>query len=78
MSPAAIDEIRDVVLRHGGDDLTVDHPTTTLEELFLRIVEESKARPGRRYLPPAAAVATGGAVTRDWPAPGRSDTAGKS
>ena len=30
----------------------VGHPTTTLEELFLKIVEESKARPGRRYLPP--------------------------
>jgi hypothetical protein len=23
-----------------------------LEDLFLKIVEESKARPGRRYLPP--------------------------
>ena len=46
---------------------TFGHPTTTLEELFLRIVEESKARPGRRYLPgtegrpagPAAARASG-------------------
>ena len=28
------------------------HPTTTLEDLFLKIVEESKSRPGRRYLPP--------------------------
>ena len=26
-------------------------PTTTLEDLFKRVVEESKARPGRRYLP---------------------------
>jgi ABC-2 type transport system ATP-binding protein len=30
----------------------VGHPVSTLEELFLRVIEESKARPGRRYLPP--------------------------
>ncbi len=47
-SAAAIDEIRDVINRHGGDDVMVDHPTTTLEELFLRIVKESEAHPGRR------------------------------
>jgi ABC-2 type transport system ATP-binding protein len=28
--------------------LAVDHPTTTLEELFLRIVRESELHPGRR------------------------------
>jgi ABC-2 type transport system ATP-binding protein len=48
LSQAAIDEIRDVIHRHGGEDVTVDHPTTTLEELFLRIVQESEAHPGRR------------------------------
>ena len=37
--------------RHGGKLDIVGHPTTTLEDLFLRIVEESKAHPGRRYLP---------------------------
>ena len=38
------------------------HPTTTLEELFLKIVAESKAHPGRRYLPsqePANAAGSG-------------------
>ncbi|MDX2036997.1 MAG: ABC transporter ATP-binding protein [Isosphaeraceae bacterium] len=45
---AAIAEIRDVVLRHGGELVAVDHPTTTLEELFLRIVKESDLHPGRR------------------------------
>jgi len=44
----AIQEIRDVIARHGGDQVTVDHPTTTLEELFLRIVRESELHPGRR------------------------------
>ena len=44
-----------VVERHGGKLEEFGHPTTTLEDLFLRIVEESKARPGRRYLPPTDA-----------------------
>jgi ABC-2 type transport system ATP-binding protein len=37
--------------KHGGKLESFGHPTTTLEDLFLRIVEESKAHPGRRYLP---------------------------
>ena len=32
----------------GGRLLAVEHPTTTLEELFLNIVRESQERPGRR------------------------------
>jgi len=35
-----------VLERHGGSLEFFGHPTTTLEELFLRIVEESKAQPG--------------------------------
>lgn len=46
-----------VIQKHGGDIEMIGHPTTTLEELFLRIVAESKAHPGRRYLPEAAPVA---------------------
>ena len=45
-------DLRGVVERHGGKLESFGHPTTTLEDLFLRIVEESKARPGRRFLPP--------------------------
>jgi ABC-2 type transport system ATP-binding protein len=45
---AAVAEIREVISRHGGQLLAVDHPTTTLEELFLRIVSESELHPGRR------------------------------
>jgi ABC-2 type transport system ATP-binding protein len=44
-------DLTEVVRRHGGQLVDVAHPTTTLEDLFLRIVEESKAHPGRRYLP---------------------------
>ncbi len=45
---AAIQEIQAVIKRHGSELLSVDHPTTTLEELFLRIVRESDLHPGRR------------------------------
>ena len=41
-------EIRDVINRHSGEVLQMDNPTTTLEELFLSIVRDSEARPGRR------------------------------
>ena len=44
-------DLEEVIARHGGTIDTVGHPTTTLEDYFLRIVEESKAHPGRRYLP---------------------------
>jgi ABC-2 type transport system ATP-binding protein len=44
----AIRELRDLVARHGAELVSVDHPTTTLEELFLRIVSESELHPGRR------------------------------
>jgi len=41
-------ELRDVIARHHGELLSLDNPTTTLEELFLEIVRDSEARPGRR------------------------------
>jgi ABC-2 type transport system ATP-binding protein len=47
-------ELANVIERHGGKLERIDHPTTTLEDLFKRVVEESKARPGRRYLPPTS------------------------
>lgn len=46
-------ELEEVLARHGGRLDSVGHPTTTLEDYFLRIVEESKRHPGRRYLPGA-------------------------
>ena len=41
-------EIQAVIARHHGELLKVENPTTTLEELFLTIVKDSEARPGRR------------------------------
>jgi ABC-2 type transport system ATP-binding protein len=48
LTPAAQDEIRAVIARHEASVLMMDNPTTTLEELFLTIVRDSEARPGRR------------------------------
>ena len=48
LSAAAIEEIKGVIARDNAELLAVDHPTTTLEELFLRIVRESELHPGRR------------------------------
>jgi ABC-2 type transport system ATP-binding protein len=52
-SPELKADLAAVFKKHGGELEAVGHPASTLEELFLRVVEESKARPGRRYLPPA-------------------------
>jgi ABC-2 type transport system ATP-binding protein len=48
LSPEAEEEIRSVISRHGAELLGMENPTTTLEELFLSIVKDSEARPGRR------------------------------
>jgi len=58
LSDEAKQAIRKVIAEHHGDLLTMDNPTTTLEELFLNIVQDSEARPGRRSIrdgqPPVA------------------------
>ncbi|MGF1582241.1 MAG: ABC transporter ATP-binding protein [Gemmataceae bacterium] len=46
-------DLSEVFAKHGGKLESMGHPTTTLEDLFLRIVEQSKAQPGRRYIPDA-------------------------
>jgi ABC-2 type transport system ATP-binding protein len=51
LTPELQRELEEVLRRHGGKLDAVGHPTTTLEDYFLHIVEESKAHPGRRYLP---------------------------
>jgi len=44
----AQEEIRRVVEKHDGKVLSMGNPTTTLEELFLTIIQQSEAHPGRR------------------------------
>jgi len=48
LSDLAKAEIRSVIERHHGSLVAMENPTTTLEELFLSIVRDSEARPGRR------------------------------
>ncbi|MFV1965761.1 MAG: ABC transporter ATP-binding protein [Pirellulaceae bacterium] len=48
LSKKAEEEIKSVIERDGGKLLSMENPTTTLEELFLSIVRDSEARPGRR------------------------------
>jgi ABC-2 type transport system ATP-binding protein len=44
----AEEEIRQVIAKHGGELVSMENPTSTLEELFLGIVRDSDARPGLR------------------------------
>jgi ABC-2 type transport system ATP-binding protein len=51
LSPECVNDIRQAIERHNGELVSVENPTTTLEELFLSIVRESEVRPGRRAVP---------------------------
>ncbi|HTN74130.1 MAG TPA: ABC transporter ATP-binding protein [Pirellulaceae bacterium] len=48
LSKAGEEEIRAVIAKHGGKLVSMENPTTTLEELFLSIVSDSEQRPGWR------------------------------
>jgi ABC-2 type transport system ATP-binding protein len=52
LSSAARDEVRAVLERHGAAGIEVGNPTTTLEDLFLEVVRDTEARPGRRARQP--------------------------
>ncbi len=54
INPELRRDLEEVLRKHGGELEFLGHPTTTLEDLFLTIVERSKAHPGRRYLPEVA------------------------
>ncbi|MCA9089147.1 MAG: ABC transporter ATP-binding protein [Planctomycetaceae bacterium] len=47
----ALQEVEAVLKKHGAQLKSTSYPTTTLEELFLRTVQESEQRPGRRFEP---------------------------
>jgi len=48
LSDDAKREIKAIIERDQGSLVSMTHPTTTLEDLFLRIVQESEQRPGKR------------------------------
>lgn len=51
LSDAALRDVEATLKKHGASLKTISHPTSTLEDLFLRTVAESEARPGRRFEP---------------------------
>ncbi|MGN6135862.1 MAG: ABC transporter ATP-binding protein, partial [Aureliella sp.] len=48
ISPETQAKIAELIRSDGGEVVSIDNPTTTMEELFLEIVRESEARPGMR------------------------------
>ncbi|MGL4595114.1 MAG: ABC transporter ATP-binding protein, partial [Thermoguttaceae bacterium] len=48
LSDSARDQIKKIIEDDQSKLLYCGNPTTTLEDLFLRIIEESENRPGRR------------------------------
>lgn len=50
LSQECQDELKQVISKHNGELLEINNPTTTLEELFLSIVRDTEARPGRRVV----------------------------
>ncbi len=48
LSKEAEAEIQQVIEKYQGKVIGMGHPTSTLEELFLNIIAESEAHPGRR------------------------------
>jgi len=57
---AAQAEIREVLTRHGGSEIEIGNPTSTLEDLFLEVVRDAEARPGRRARVGGGAARSGG------------------
>ena len=50
LDDSVLSEIKEVLARHKAELLKVDQPTASLEDLFLRTVQESKTRPGHRVI----------------------------
>lgn len=48
LSADAEEEIRKIIAKDGGELVEMNKPSTTLEDLFLSIVKDTDARPGRR------------------------------
>ena len=48
LSEAGREQVEAAIRAQNGELLSSGNPTTTLEELFLKVIEESEAHPGRR------------------------------
>ena len=56
LSPQAVEQIRGILTADQAAEVEIGNPNTTLEDLFLEIVRDTQARPGRRAQPQAAAA----------------------
>lgn len=52
LNDEALAEVKAVLAKHNAVLQKSGNPTNSLEELFLKTVEQSKERPGQRYVPP--------------------------
>jgi ABC-2 type transport system ATP-binding protein len=59
LDDAVIREVEAVLAKHNAKLLSKDHPTASLEELFLKTVQASKERPGQRFVPDQGAKGGG-------------------
>ena len=66
LTPELCDEVKAYIAERGGEVVSMETPTSTLEELFLSIVRDSEARPGRRA---AGAKPAGGESSPAVPPP---------
>jgi ABC-2 type transport system ATP-binding protein len=56
LSSQAVEQIRGILAAEQAAEVEIGNPNTTLEDLFLEIVKDTQARPGRRAQPQAAAA----------------------
>ncbi|MGA0040810.1 MAG: ABC transporter ATP-binding protein [Pirellulales bacterium] len=56
LSPQAVEQIRGILTAEQAAEVEIGNPSTTLEDLFLEIVRDTQARPGRRAQPQAVAA----------------------
>jgi ABC-2 type transport system ATP-binding protein len=58
LSEEVVKELEAVLARHQAEVLEIDHPTASLEDLFVKTVRESAARPGQRHIPESSVPPT--------------------
>ena len=56
VSSQAVEQIRGILAAEQAAEVEIGNPNTTLEDLFLEIVRDTQARPGRRAQPQAVAA----------------------
>ncbi len=77
LDSTTVDEIRQVLVKHNATLHSVDNPTSSLEDLFLKTVQRSQDRPGQRFVPSGGGDAAGNGDASDDDGPS-SDSADPS